>query len=396
MVVIIVSVGHLFSHLYLLAFPPLFPLITADLGLTNTQLGLLVSVMYVVMVLFQTPFGLLVDAIGAKPIFVFGLVVTGGGTALAGAADSLTGTIPVYWLLLFAALVMGVGQSTFHPADYPLVDVVSEETNQGKHFAVHMFAGYMGFAFAPLLIGGLGLTYGWPIALLTIGAVGVLYGLVSQLVLSTDYADHMDTGEKKSGESNDAPRIRESLRTLVTPGIFLSLVFFFTTSIGTIGISTFTVVYVTQGFGFSEVVGNTTLSVYMVLAALGVLMGGVLADRIRIRPILTSTMLLATGAVLMPSILNVNSPLLLVAMFGGLGFLYGLSVPARDRLVTLVTPSDSVGASFGLISSGLSLAGLTAPLIIGFTIDTVNVFVGFAIIPLGFIVSALVAAYVRL
>jgi MFS family permease len=162
----IVSGGHLLSHLYVLAYPPLFPLLIDDFGLNNTQLGLIMSVVALSMFLFQTPVGELVDRIGAKPVFVLGLVFTGGGTALVGAATS-------YPLLLVFALVAGIGQSAFHPADYTLLDAVTEGDQEGRSFGIHTFAGYAGFAVAPALVGGLGVLYGWQIALFVVLAAAI-------------------------------------------------------------------------------------------------------------------------------------------------------------------------------------------------------------------------------
>jgi len=81
-VVGLVTGGHLLSHFYLLAFPPLFPLLRADLGPTNVELGLVMSAVGLGTVL-QFPVDELVDRTGAKRVFAAGLVVTGGGVALA-------------------------------------------------------------------------------------------------------------------------------------------------------------------------------------------------------------------------------------------------------------------------------------------------------------------------
>ncbi len=39
----LVSTGHFFSHIYLIALPPLFPLLEAELGVGYAALGLLLA-----------------------------------------------------------------------------------------------------------------------------------------------------------------------------------------------------------------------------------------------------------------------------------------------------------------------------------------------------------------
>ena len=43
----VISVVHLFSHFYQLTLAPVFPLIKVEMGLTNVELGFLVSVFFI-------------------------------------------------------------------------------------------------------------------------------------------------------------------------------------------------------------------------------------------------------------------------------------------------------------------------------------------------------------
>ena len=101
----IVSGGHFLSHFYALAFPPLFPFLADAFGLSNVELGLLVSV-GAVATLLQVPVGDLVDRVGAKWVFVAGVAVTALGILLAGLA-------PSYGALLVFSALTGVGRAAF-------------------------------------------------------------------------------------------------------------------------------------------------------------------------------------------------------------------------------------------------------------------------------------------
>lgn len=355
----VVSGGHLLSHLYILAYPPLFPLLIDDFGLNNTQLGLIMSVVALSMFLFQTPVGELVDRIGAKRVFVLGLLFTGGGTALVGTATS-------YPLLLAFALVAGIGQSAFHPADYTLLDAVTEGSQEGRSFGVHTFAGYAGFAVAPALVGGLGVLYGWQIALFVVGGVGVAYAVLAQLFMAPVHRQRL--AEIESSD-DDTGGILSNLSALAKPAILGMFGFFVVITMANKGIQTFTTLFVATDLSLTEVIGNTALTVYFSLAAGGVLVGGALADRYNVRGVIVGTLTLAALVTWLTTTPIAAVGTVVVALFGAIGFFYGLALPARDRLINAFTTAETTGKSFGFVYTGLPLGGFVAPLVLGGMID---------------------------
>ena len=82
-VLALIGSGHAVSHLYLLALPPLFPLLRADLGASYVALGLLITVFNVATGAAQVPAGFLVDRFGGRRLLLLGLGVMGAAmTAL--------------------------------------------------------------------------------------------------------------------------------------------------------------------------------------------------------------------------------------------------------------------------------------------------------------------------
>lgn len=374
-----VSGGHLLSHFYLLAFPPLFPLLRDEFVLSNTELGLIVSVMMFPIMVLQLPVGQLVDRVGAKRVFVAGVGLTAAATLLAGLA-------PTYLLLLVLAFVAGVGQSCFHPSDYALLSAVVGSENEGKGFSVHTFGGYAGFAAAPVVIGGIGVPAGWRVALLAAGSVGLLYAVFAFLTMDTVYLDQLDDETAESSESFVA-----GIRSLVSPaltGIFLFFMFLFMA--GT-GIQSFTTVFLVSGYRLPETVGNYALTVFFTLSALGVLAGGLIADRYDIHWIIVLS-LLSAGAVTAVLALGVLPLTAVVALgaFALIGALSGLMRPARDRLVSTYSPDASSGRSFGFVFSGGSLGGFVSPILLGFAIDTMAIEVSFLLIGAFFVSCAVI------
>jgi MFS family permease len=74
-----IAAAHAISHLHILVFPSLFPLLRTELGVGFMELGLAVTMFNLVSGLTQAPMGFLVDRVGARRVLA-------GGIALGSAA----------------------------------------------------------------------------------------------------------------------------------------------------------------------------------------------------------------------------------------------------------------------------------------------------------------------
>lgn len=349
----VVSGGHFFSHFYLLALPPLFPLIRADLGVTNTQLGILISAISLTMLL-QILVGEVVDRIGARVILIVGIAVTGISVTLAGLTSSYLGLLALMPLL-------GVGQSVFHPADYLLLDQTSKAGRKGKNFSIHTFGGYAGSAAAPLIVGMLGIRHGWRDALFLVGVVGIAYALFAWISLRSISYDHNTT----SGDDSVATPTG-SLDAFLQPGILVMFAFFTVITMATKGIQTFTPLLAVDNFALTEATGNLALTVFFTATAACILAGGVLADRFA--PEWVIPMFLTIGGILMWATTAGIVPITqttLVVVFGIIGGVYGLVFASRDKLVSKLSADGSTGRSFGFVFTGTSIGGLISPAFLG-------------------------------
>ncbi|WP_379719327.1 MFS transporter [Haloplanus litoreus] len=309
----IVTGGHFLSHFYLLVFPPLFPSLRAQFGTTNAELGVLVAGISAAM-LFQVLVGGIVDLVGAKRVFVGGVAITSLGVFLAGTSSSYLG-------LLAFATVSGVGQSTFHPADYPIVETVSDPDTVGRNFSLHTFGGYLGYAAAPLIVGALENVYGWRTALLIVGSVGVAYAVGAAVALRPVYRTKIDADERRSDGQAASGR-----DTVLRSGIVVMAAFFVFFSVAGTGVRTFAPLLAIDGFRLTDATGNTALSVFFAVTAVSVLVGGVLADRFDPRYVIAA----ATATVALSLLLVVGN----VTAVRRLTFVasFGLSGGARPRL----------------------------------------------------------------
>ncbi|WP_228434337.1 MFS transporter [Natrarchaeobaculum aegyptiacum] len=402
------SAGHLLSHFYLLTLPPLFPLLVADFDATNAQLGLMVSMIYLATFVFQIPAGEFVDRIGAKRVFVIGVVLSALGTMLIGLATS-------YLFLLAFAFVAGIGQAAFHPADYALLDAVTADDEEGKSFGVHTFAGFVGFAAAPPIVGTLGLLYGWQTALVIVGAAGLAFGLFAQFAMGPVYLQQVAAADDPGSTVDSSGSVSDdrgydleadgsgesegrfgSLTLLRQPAVLGMFVFFVVVTISDIGIQAFTAIFLVEGFGYEETIGNTTLTLFLAATAIGVLVGGWLADRFDFFIVIVCS-LLATSVVfgLTVTPLVDRGPTAAMAIWSTAGFVFGLALPSRDRAINALSDAGDTGKSFGIVYTGLPLGGFVGPVVIGLAIDYVGLFSGFAVNAICFAIAAVIVYVVR-
>ena len=166
----IVSAVHLVSHFYWLALVPLLPSLTVLLNASYLELGVAITVMNAVSAATQAPVGFLVDRFGAR-LFLL------AGVAIGAAGFLLVAIVPTYPALIVAAVLIGLGNCVYHPADYSILSAEMKADRMGRAFAVHTFSGYLGFAVAPPLVLGF-LWFGGPrFALAAIGIAGILLAL---------------------------------------------------------------------------------------------------------------------------------------------------------------------------------------------------------------------------
>ena len=262
-VVGLISFAHLLSHLYMLALPPLFPLIHNELGVDYTELGLAMTAFSVATGALQTPMGFLCQRIGARPVLIGGLLLNGAAIALVAFAHDI-------WQLGALMFLAGVGSSVFHPADYAILSGTVEKTRVGRAFAIHTFGGTAGFALAPVVMVALSALAGWRVAVLAVGVVGVLVSLVI-LALSGVIGD---SGGRKKDEGRTGWRELIGSRPIV-----LFFLFYVGMAGANAGIAQFGVAALTERFGVDLALANTALTVYLVATMAGVLPGGWLADK---------------------------------------------------------------------------------------------------------------------
>lgn len=354
----LIGSGHSLSHFYGLTLPPLFPLIQGELGLSYTALGFLMTLLAITSGLGQVVAGFLVDRFGARILLVSGL-------ALMGIGMGAIGFMPSYWAMAACVVVSGLGNCVFHPCDYVILNASIDRARLGQAFSIHTFVGNVGSALAPPVMILLASLLGWRSALAVAGSFAI-FVLLFVLIFGSVLQERQRG--KKPAEA-PGPQMKTGWRLLLSIPFLLMFAFYMTGSMASSGIQSFAVTSMVQFHGLKLDAANMVLTGFLAANAIGILVGGYLADRTsRQGPIIVASFVGSAVLAGFAGAVPLSAIILFVA-FGAIGLLQGITRPSRDIITRHMTPDRDVGKVFAFVSSGLNVGSATAPAAFGLLLD---------------------------
>jgi FSR family fosmidomycin resistance protein-like MFS transporter len=352
----VVSIAHGLSHFCQLIVPPLFPWIGAAFGLSNTELGLLLSVYFVVSFAGQALAGFVVDRFGADRVLF-------GGLALIGAAALGLAASPSYAAMFPFMALAGLGNCVFHPVDFSILNARVSPPRLGHAYAAHGISGNVGWALAPVFVVGITTATGsWRTALASVSVV-----VAAVLLLVWLYRAQLAVDLPRKAAAGDAGD--SGFGFLKLPAVWACFAFFLVFAVALGGVQSFAPAAAARLHDVPAAQVAISLSVYMVAAGAGMVLGGHL-----VRDPQRSVRIAASGfavAALTALALGLGhwSPAAVLVLFGVMGFGAGIAGPSRDLLVKQATPAGATGRVYGVVYSGLDVGMTLAPLAFGVLMD---------------------------
>jgi MFS family permease len=266
-----------------------------------------------------------------------------------------------YSALFVVAVLAGLGNATFHPVDFTILNQRVSAHRLGYAFSAHGLTGNLGWAAAPVFFAGFSALYNWRTAYLAAAVmyVGVLLLMVAQRdkLLTRAVVHHPDTPAE------------HSMAFMKLPVVWWCFAFFFLSTMTLAVVQSFSVSILKAMYGISFESATLTLTAYMLCGAVGIFIGGFVAAHSRHSDRVVA-MAMATAAVLLALCgTGFFGGTLTMVVLAATGFAVGIGGPSRDMMIKKATPKGATGRVYGLVYSGLDTGFAVSPIVFGAFMD---------------------------
>lgn len=332
------------------AVSPLAPALSADLRLSKSQVGLVLTGFYLGGILIMTLAGHASDRLGVRRMFLFGLVGCGAPLLLAAQAPGLA-------LLIGAMFVSGLGNAIALPSTTRAIVDWFPNRHRGlamgiKQTGVALAGAIMGLVVPPLALG-----LGWRGALAAIGWFTVGAGLASWLIYREQAdAHHQQSGAKATGPSFRALLLNRNLLLLSGTSLCLAAV-----QLSVIG---FMVLFLKERLGYDTAFAGQLLAITQTAGVAGRIGWGLLSDAYFGSQRKAEMMLITAGAALSAIGFTLVSPGVPIWVLWLLLIVTGLSAVGWNG-INMIFVAELAGRRASATAAGFNLSFSYIGIILG-------------------------------
>jgi MFS transporter, FSR family, fosmidomycin resistance protein len=352
----LITIGHGLTHWYPATFYLLLPLIGNELGLSYSQIGLVITCQYIASAVANIPGGMVVDTVGRKGLLMAVSLFWVGFPYL------LIGFTHGYLMLLACISLVGFGNSLWHPTAIPTLGQRYPE-RKGLVLSLHGMGGNVGDAVAPLVIGAALAVFSWR----EVVVMNVVPGLVVALLLFV-FLGSMRLGAKSSGEAQSLGEYWKGVRQLFRNRALILLSTGSTfRSMTQAALLTFLPVYLANDMGYSPFLVGACLFALQAAGFAAAPLAGHLSDRVGRKTILMGSM--GTTALVLVAMAFAGGTALFVGLVALLGFCLYANRPVIQAWLLEATPRNMGGSSIGILFGAQAVGAAVGPLLAGMVAD---------------------------
>ena len=361
----LITLGHALTHWYPATFYLLLPIIGNELGLSFSQIGLIMTCQYLAGAVANVPGGVLVDTVGRKGLLMaISLFWVGFPYLLMSFTHS-------YLMLLACVALVGVGNSLWHPTAIPTLARRYPE-RKGLVLSLHGMGGNAGDAIAPLVVGSLLAVLSWREVVVINVMPGLVISLLLLVMLGTLKLGGQSAGKKSAAAVDETPQslaeygrgLRQlfrnrSLVLLSTSGAFRSMT--------QNALLTFLPLFLAREMGYSPLLIGASMFALQAAGLVASPVAGHLSDRIGRRSVMMTSMAMTAAVLVFMAVAGKSQAFVFfIAVLGF--FLYAIR-PVIQAWLIEATPKNMGGSSIGILFGAQSLGASVAPLIGGVIAD---------------------------
>lgn len=356
----VLTTGHFFTDFYAQLFPPLLVLFQVRFDLSVREAALVAAVVAVIGPMMQPLLGVLADRVNR-------VFLAGTGVMLAALGMSAVGLAPNVWLLVLFLLVGGIGVSTFHPASASVVTKVNPR-RAGFLMALFMAGGHLGVAAGPLVGTWLAKSYGveqlWILCIPGILMASVLYSLALRRRQHSLFQSRTVFPKFSHLWSNQKGKVTGSLASLFSQGTGKIWALWFLAVLRALVFASFFnfISYLGKEKGWDIAQSGRALSLFLVCAPIGGLVGGYIGDRFNPKVVLSASCLLAVPFLWLFVHSDPNTGFGLAA-FMVAGIMFSLGNPLVVTMAQKLRPESAAAMTGLMMGTAWAGAGLLIPIV---------------------------------
>lgn len=353
-VLVVLGVTHLLNDMMQSLIPASYPILKEVYALDFIQIGIITMTFQIAGAMLQPVIGMITDRHPAPYSPVVGMMFTLSGLVSLAYAHS-------YGVILVAVTLIGIGSSIFHPEATRMARYAAGG-RQGLAQGIFQVGGQAGGALGPVFAALIIVPWGQSsLAWFAVSALAAMLLLTwigsKQRQISAEFSALRATRKSGSVAAHHAPR------TIVIGLVVLTLLMF-TKNAYSESFRSFYTFYLMDRFGLSIPSAQMMLFVFLLSAAAGVLIGGIIGDKIgRTRIIWISvlgplplTLLLPHVDLMWTGVLTVLINLIMASAFASI-LIYAMDLlPNRIGLIGGLF----YGLNFGLGGIAAALLGVLA------------------------------------
>jgi len=373
----LITIGHGLTHWYPATFYLLLPLIGNELGLTYSQIGLIMTCQYIASAVANVPGGVVVDTVGRKGLLMaISLFWVGFPYLLIGFTHS-------YPMLLVCIALVGFGNSLWHPTAIPTLGQRYPE-RKGLVLSVHGMGGNVGDAIAPLVLGFALATFSWR----EVVVINVLPGLVIALLMFAMLGSIQLGAKRASGEGQSLGQYLQALKGLLRNRalVLLSTGSSFRTMTQS-ALLTFLPLYLAREMGYSSAWVGACLFALQAAGFAAAPVAGHMSDRMGRKQILMGAML-TTAVILIFMAVSGGSPVF-IFLVAVLGFFLYATRPVIQAWMLDITPKNMGGSSIGVLFGAQALGAALGPWFGGMIADRYGILATFYFLAITIVIANL-------
>ena len=270
LLLLILSASHLLNDLMQSLIPASYPLLKEKYALSFVQIGLISLTFQISGALLQPVVGLITDRKAAPYSPVIGMVFTFSGLISLAFAQN-------YQIILISVVLIGIGSSIFHPEATRMARYAAGN-RQGLAQGIFQVGGQTGGALGPIFAAII--LVPWGLSSLSIFASFALLAMI--LLVWIGSKQHEISIEFSKNQRDKKNKNELKIFSPFTIFFSLSILIFlvFTKNFYTESFRSFYTFYLIEHFGLSIQASQLMLFIFLFSAALGVLIGGIIGDKI--------------------------------------------------------------------------------------------------------------------